>query len=291
MIALFTDSAANLPAELTARLGIQVIPFTYTENGVEKNPLDAGFDGAAFYDALRGGAIVKTSMVNAAAFEERFAAALVQGKDVLYIGLSGGISGTVAAARMAAEELRPRFPERKIEVVDSLGASLGEGLLVLEAAAQILRGDGLEAVLSYTRKKIGQMCQCFTVEDLGHLRKGGRISGAAALVGGLLGIRPVLAGSPEGKIVMTTKVRGFRAVLDRLAESYDRLALRRTATVGIAHADNEAGAAALLARLRERGFLGSALTVGYEPVTGSHVGPGALALFFFGEDRTQLLEV
>ena len=283
MIRLFTDSSANLPAATARRQSITVIPFTYTLDGREGNPLDQTFDGQAFYGAMRHGAVAKTSMVNTAAFAEYFEQALRDGDDVLYIGISGGISGTMHAARLAAEELRERYPERQIELVDSLGASLGEGLLVLEAAARIHHGDDLTDIARRVRRHIRLMCQCFTVDDLRYLKQSGRVSGAAALVGGLLGIRPVLVGDSEGHIVLSAKVRGARPVLDALAERYDRLVLKRSAPLGIAHADNEEGARYLLKKLRDKGFTGEEITVCYEPVTGAHVGPGMLAVYFFSE--------
>lgn len=289
MIRLFTDSSANLPAVIAKNQQITVIPFTYTLDGQEGDPLDADFDGQRFYAAMRAGAAAKTSMINAAVFAEYFTEALSCGEDVLYIGLSGGISGTMHAARTAAEELRPLYPQRTIEIIDSLGASLGEGMLVLEAATRIRHGDSLAAVVQRVQRHIPLMCQCFTVDDLRYLRQSGRISGAAAMVGGLLGIRPVLVGDPEGHIVMAAKVRGAHPVLDALTERYDRLVLKRDAMIGIAHADNEEGTAYLLKKLREKGFTGQELTVCYEPVTGAHVGPGAVALFFFGRGRQELL--
>lgn len=288
MIRLFTDSSANLPEEIVRRQQITVIPFTYTLDGREGNPLDKNFDGRAFYAAMRAGANAKTSMINTATFTEYFAPALEAGEDVLYIGMSGGISGTLQAAVLAAEELRPRYPQRQIEIVDSLGASLGEGMLALEAAARIRHGDKLSDIVRRIRRHIRLMCQCFTVDDLQYLKKSGRISGAVAMVGGLLGIRPLLVGDAEGHIVMAAKVRGARQVLDALADRYDRLVLKRTAPIGIAHADNEDGVRYLLKKLKEKGFAGQEMTVCYEPVTGSHVGPGAVALFFFGKNRSLL---
>ena len=165
---------------------------------------------------------------------------------------------------------------------------MGEGLLVLEAATLIRRGEEMAAITERLSRHIRHMCQCFTVDDLRYLRQGGRISGAAAMVGGLLGIRPVLVGDTEGHIVQSAKVRGAKQVLDALAERYDRFVLDRSQIVGIAHADNEDGARYLLGRLHEKGLTGHDLTVCYEPVTGAHVGPGAVALFFFGRDRAEL---
>ena len=284
MTQLFTDTSANLPAEIIDEYGIEVVPFSYTIDGVEYIP-EREFDGKAFYAAMRAGSEVKTSMVNAGTFIERFKTALDAGKDVLYIGMSGGISGTANAALMAKQELDEEYPYRKIVVIDTLAASLGEGLFVIKAAEQLKDGVALDAIEEAIRAQVPSMCQSFTVDDLKYLKNTGRVSGAAAIIGNVLSIHPILIGDYEGKIVVKAKVRGMKRTLDALAERYAELALSKTATIGIAHADNEEGKAYLVQRLRDKGLTGKCLSVCYEPVTGSHVGPGTVALFFFGTDR------
>lgn len=284
MTQLFTDTSANLPVEIIDEYGIEVVPFSYTIDGVEYIP-EREFDGKAFYAAMRAGSEVKTSMVNAGTFIEHFKAALDAGKDVLYIGMSGGISGTANAALMAKQELDEEYPDRKIVVIDTLAASLGEGLLVIKAAEQLRDGAALDAIEEDIRAQVPHMCQSFTVDDLKYLKKTGRVSGAAAIIGNVLSIHPILIGDYEGKIVVKSKVRGMKRTLDALAERYAELSLSKTETIGIAHADNEEGKAYLVQRLRDKGLTGKCLSVCYEPVTGSHVGPGTVALFFFGTDR------
>lgn len=284
MTQLFTDTSANLPAEIIDEYGIEVVPFSYTIDGVEYIP-EREFDGKAFYAAMRAGSEVKTSMVNAGTFIERFKTALDAGKDVLYIGMSGGISGTANAALMAKQELDEEYPDRKIIVIDTLAASLGEGLFVIKAAEQLKDGVALDAIEETIRAQVPSMCQSFTVDDLKYLKNTGRVSGAAAIIGNVLSIHPILIGDYEGKIVVKAKVRGMKRTLDALAERYAELALSKTETIGIAHADNEEGKAYLVQRLRDKGLTGKCLSVCYEPVTGSHVGPGTVALFFFGTDR------
>ena len=284
MTQLFTDTSANLPVEIIDEYGIEVVPFSYTIDGVEYIP-EREFDGKAFYAAMRTGSEVKTSMVNAGTFIERFKTALDAGKDVLYIGMSGGISGTANAALMAKQELDEEYPDRKIVVIDTLAASLGEGLLVIKAAEQLRDGAALDTIEETIRAQVPSMCQSFTVDDLKYLKKTGRVSGAAAIIGNVLSIHPILIGDYEGKIVVKAKVRGMKRTLDALAERYAELALSKTETIGIAHADNEEGKAYLVQRLRDKGLTGKCLSVCYEPVTGSHVGPGTVALFFFGTDR------
>ncbi len=284
MTQLFTDTSANLPVEIIDEYGIEVVPFSYTIDGVEYIS-EREFDGNAFYAAMRAGSEVKTSMVNAGTFIERFKAALDAGRDVLYIGMSGGISGTANAALMAKQELDEEYPDRKIIVIDTLAASLGEGLFVIKAAEQLNDGVALDAIEEDIRAQVPSMCQSFTVGDLKYLKKTGRVSGAAAIIGNVLSIHPILIGDYEGKIVVKAKVRGMKRTLDALAERYAELALSKTETIGIAHADNEEGKAYLVQRLRDKGLTGKCLSVCYEPVTGSHVGPGTVALFFFGTDR------
>lgn len=284
MTQLFTDTSANLPVEIIDEYGIEVVPFSYTIDGVEYIP-EREFDGKAFYAAMRAGSEVKTSMVNAGTFIERFKEALDAGRDVLYIGMSGGISGTANAALMAKQELDEEYPDRKIIVIDTLGASLGEGLFVIKAAEQLRDGIALDAIEEDIRAQVPHMCQSFTVDDLKYLKKTGRVSGAAAIIGNVLSIHPILIGDYEGKIVVKSKVRGMKRTLDALAERYAELVLNKAETIGIAHADNEEGKAYLVQRLRDKGLTGKCLSVCYEPVTGSHVGPGTVALFFFGTDR------
>ena len=284
MTQLFTDTSANLPVEIIDEYGIEVVPFSYTIDGVEYIP-EREFDGKAFYAAMRAGSAVKTSMVNTGTFIERFKVALDAGKDVLYIGMSGGISGTANAALMAKQELDEEYPDRKIVVIDTLAASLGEGLFVIKAAEQLKDGVALDAIEETIRAQVPSMCQSFTVDDLKYLKNTGRVSGAAAIIGNVLSIHPILIGDYEGKIVVKAKVRGMKRTLDALAERYAELALSKTETIGIAHADNEEGKAYLVQRLRDKGLTGKCLSVCYEPVTGSHVGPGTVALFFFGTDR------
>ena len=285
MVHIFTDSAANLPLTLAKAHGITVIPFPYTVNGKPMLSTGEEFDGKAYYDAMRAGAQIKTSMINAAVFTEHFEAALKQGEDVLYIGISGAVSGTAAAAAMAVQELQEQYPQRSLDTIDSLGASLGEGMLVLEAVKLQKRGHTLHEIATAIRQLVPQMCQCFTVDDLRYLKQSGRISSATALVGSLLNIRPLLIGNTKGEIVMLNKIRGAKQALEALAEQYGKLVIDKAKAIGIAHADNENGMKYLLDCLKKKGFTGNVLSVPYEPMSGSHVGPGAIALFFLGQHR------
>ena len=286
MIQIFTDTSANLPAAYIQKYSLRVIPLHYSINGVQaQQDPTVDFDGKAYYDAMRSGAPVSTAMINLAAFLEPLHEALADGNDVIYIGMSGGISGTAHAAAMAVEELQEEFPERKIAAIDTYVASLGEGLLVLEAARMLENGAPFSLIVEQISRRRHTMCQYFTVDDLAYLERGGRVSKAAAIVGTVLKIKPLLRGDDEGKIVQCGKTRGRKQSLTALADFYEKLVADKSEEIGIAHADDAAGAQFLLDALRQRGFTGERLTVCYEPVTGSHVGPGTVALFFQGIHR------
>ncbi len=286
MIKLFTDTSANLPVGITKEYDIEVVPFSYTVNGKEvPYSADTDFNGRAFYEAMRAGAEVKTSMINVSDFMAAFEQWIAKGDAVIYVGMSGGISGTANSAKLAAEELLEKYPAAKIAAIDTYAASLGEGFLVIETAKMIERGDPFLKIVKKIELLRKNMCQFFTVDDLAYLRKGGRISGAAAVVGTVLNIKPILRGDENGKIVLCGKIRGFNKSMEALANKYDELVFDKTADVGIAHADNPEGAQRLEDILRAKGFSGELLKVVYEPVTGSHVGPGTIALFFMGEHK------
>lgn len=286
MIKLFTDTSANLPVSIIREYGIEVVPFSYTVNGKEvPYSAETDFNGKAFYEAMRAGAEVKTSMINVSDFMAAFEQWIAKGDAVIYVGMSGGISGTAHSAKLAAEELLEKYPAAKIAAIDTYAASLGEGFLVIETAKMIERGDPFLKIVKKIELLRKNMCQFFTVDDLAYLRKGGRISGAAAVVGTVLNIKPILRGDENGKIVLCGKIRGFNKSMEALANKYDELVFDKTADVGIAHADNPEGAQRLENILRTKGFSGELLKVVYEPVTGSHVGPGTIALFFMGEHK------
>ena len=278
MIKIITDSSANLPDKL--KYDLTVIPYTYILESGETKSACGDFDGREFYSLMRKGEKITTSMINTETFKEYFERELKAGNDIIYIGMSGGISGSMNAARNAIEELD--YPERKAEVIDTFAASLGEGLLVIAAAEMLKKGKSFEEICAFIKNERNKVCQYFTVDDLEYLKRGGRISGARALVGNLLDIKPILTGDEEGHIVACGKVRGRNRALKELAKKYVDLVKDKASPVGIAHADAPESALTLIELLKEEGFTGDALTVCYEPVTGAHVGPGTVALFFIG---------
>lgn len=279
MIRIFTDTSANLPLSVIERYKLTVLPFTYIiDNEVYAETAD--FDGKKFYGAMAAGTKVQTSMVNAFVFYEAFEQALKADHDVLYIGMSGGISGTFKEAQIAVNDLGEKYPQRRLCAFNTLTASMGEGLQVMYAADLVAKGLPFDEIVAKLEKNRDGMCSYFTVDDLGYLLNTGRISRFSAKMGTVLQIKPILTNNEEGQIILHHKVRTRKKSLQALVNHYDELITDRSAVCSLAHADSPEDAAFVEAKMREKGFRGEMITVMYEPVTGSHVGPGAVALFF-----------
>ena len=284
--AIITDTSANLPYDMLQQHAVGVVPLSYFIEAEAHTCLDIeAFDGKGYYDSIRKGAKVTTSQINPQGYLDAFTPALQEQKDVLYVGMSSGISGSYASAEIAADELRDAFPGRTIRLVDSYGASLGEGLLVIKALECRSQGLDVNATADALLSLRSRVCQAFTVDDLMHLKRGGRISNIAAVAGMVLNIKPLLKGDERGRIVVFGKAIGRKRAVEALAARYDALVENpEEQTVGIAHADCPAEAARLAELLARNKAPREIMTVCYEPVTGAHVGPGALALFFLGGD-------
>ena len=287
---VMTDTSANLPNTTISFNDLKVIPFNYIIDGKEHNLLrEVRFNAEEFYNRIRKGLRVSTSQIPPQQYADFFEASLKQGKDVLYVSMSSGISSSCHSASLGAELVRPLYPERQIEIVDTLGASLGEGLIALMAARLRNQGVGILEAAEELRRHVARMYNLFTVDDLMHLRRGGRLSNLSAAVGTVLQVKPLLKGDESGKIVAFAKIRGRKKSIEAMAERYERYVVNpQNQIVGIA----QAGCADDAARLAELISLHcppkEIMTVEYEPVTGSHVGPGALALFFEGEEGVRL---
>ena len=280
---IWTDTSANLPAPLCKKLGIGVLPFHFIHNGgAEQCCLDTdAFPYDDYYEDLKNGGVATTSMINSEAYREIFEREAAAGNDVLYIGMSSGISGAYGASALAAREAGERYPQHRFEVFDTKGASLGEGLLVLAAQKLQKAGADLQKVLRELDRLRTHMMQIFTVDDLMYLKRGGRISRMKAVIASVLNIKPILRGDEEGRIVVTNKTVGRKASIRTLADDLiENIDEQDACGVGIAQAGCAADAQALIARIRAKFPSLPILTVPYEPVTGSHVGPGALALFY-----------
>ena len=283
---IFTDTGANVTDKVRNHYGIETVPLTLIMEDEEiQFESTEGFDYDEYYDKLKDGMKVSTSQINPAQFVERFEPVLKDGRDILYIGLSGGVTGSVNSAKIAASDLADDYPDRKIKIVDSLGASLGEGILVVEAAECRDKGMSLEETADHIDFQKYCMYQVFVVDDLKHLKRTGRISGALASLGTMMDLKPVLKGDTEGKIVVECKARGRKQAIKALAEKYrDMVVSPETQIVGISYGGKREDAVHLANLISKIAEPKKIWMVPHEPVTGSHVGPGMLALYFKGAD-------
>ncbi|MBQ9510670.1 MAG: DegV family protein [Clostridia bacterium] len=284
--AVFTDTSANLPTPMIKEKNIHIVPFLYYYDGKESACLDTEqFDGHAFYDMIREGVKVNTTQINPHKYVEYMRPVVESGEDIIFVGMSSGISGSFNSLRLAAAELMEKFPDRKVCLVDALTASLGEGIPVLKAVELRDAGVEVEEAERQLNDFCKKMCSVFMVDDLMHLKRTGRLSGAVAFIGTVLQLKPLMKGDETGHIVNIGKARGRRRAIETLAEKYDALAVEpENQLVGIAHADCEEEANYLAELLNKNHPPKELLMVCYEPVTGSHVGPGTIALFFEGDE-------
>jgi DegV family protein with EDD domain len=293
MFEIFVDSAANLPAEQVRKYGIQVISFENEVNGkklvnfdISLTPEEERARGKEYYDAIRAGAEVKTSLINVGRFIEEFQPTLDDGKDVLYICLSKNISGTYNAAKLASEDLKETHPDRQVLLVDSLNASLAQGILAIYAYEMRKKGYEIDEVAEVLSETAHHMNGTFTVGDLKYLAHTGRIHMATAAVGNLLSIKPILRGNKEGFIVQFSKCRGRKKSLDTLIDLVcENIVEPEKQIIGIAHADAYEDSLYVMEKIQERVKVREFINTSYDYCTGSHVGPDTIAMFFIGYDR------
>ncbi len=285
---IVTDSTVDLTAEMVSELGIRVLPFTYTVGGKEytDTPDHGGMSSPAFYDQLRAGQASSTAAINLSYLADAFESYLKAGTDVLYIAFSSALSGTCSNGMLAARELQEKYPDRKIFAVDSLCASMGEGLLVWHAVQKKRQGMGVEELAQWMEANRQRLCHWFTVDDLNHLKRGGRLSATSALVGTVLGIKPILHVDDAGRLVPVSKVRGRRQSIQELLHRMETLAEHpEEQTVFISHGDCPDDARYLADEVQKR-MHPQKIYINYiGPVIGTHSGPGTLALFFMGSSR------
>ncbi|MBR7181789.1 MAG: DegV family protein [Clostridia bacterium] len=282
---ILTDSSADLSAELLAKYNVASLPLAVTFEGEEPCPNDK-IDIKTFYERVRAKAKVTTSAAGIDAFLGFFEPYLEQGKDILYLGFSSGLSGTYNAGFVAARELREKYPDRKILTVDTLCASLGQGLIVHYAAKKRDEGATVEEVKAYIKEIRPNLCHWFTVDDLFFLKRGGRVSAATAILGSMLQFKPVLHVDDEGHLINVDKVRGRKNAIEALVKRMQASAINPAEqTVFISHGDCEEDAQLLANRVRETMGVTDIVINHIGPVIGAHSGPGTLALFFIGKER------
>ena len=279
---LITDSASDLPSEIAESLEVEILPMKYMVN--DTPCIDKDFDMENFYNLLRGKALSLTSQTNVEEFSSYFSGYLENGKDILYIGFPLSLSGMNNSARIAARELCEKYPERKIIVIDSVSASIGQGLLVYYAALKKKSGYTIDEVADFVNENKLKFCHWFTVDDLYFLKRGGRISQATAVVGSILNVKPLLSMNDEGKLYVFDKIRGKKKVLDLMSSKIENLNSNYK-KVFVGHADCLDDAKYVAEKISAENPSLDITITHLGPIIGTHTGPGTVALAFVGNSR------
>ncbi len=279
---LITDSASDLPSRIAESLEVEILPMKYMVN--DTPCIDKDFDMENFYNLLRGKALSLTSQTNVEEFSSYFSGYLENGKDILYVGFPLSLSGMNNSARIAARELSEKYPERKIIVIDSVSASIGQGLLVYYAALKKKSGATIDEVASFVNENKLKFCHWFTVDDLYFLKRGGRISQATAVVGSILNVKPLLSMNEEGKLYVFDKIRGKKKVLDLMSSKIESLNSSYK-KVFVGHADCLDDAKYVAEKISAENPSIDVTITHLGPIIGTHTGPGTVALAFVGNSR------
>ena len=285
---IITDSTSDLPVSLVEELELHVIPMLYTVDGKDylNTPDERELSSHDFYDLLRAGKTSTTTQINSEVYKDEVRPYLTQGLDVLYLGFSSGLSSTFNSVSIATMELKDEFPDRKVVIVDTLAASMGEGLIVYHAAMRKKDGLGIDETAAWVEENKLHLAHWFTVDDLNHLKRGGRVSGAAAFVGTMLNIKPVLHVDDDGHLIPVDKVRGRRKSLEELVSHMEKTAINPAEqTVFISHGDALEDAQYVEKLVREHFGVQTVYINPIGPVIGTHSGPGTVALFFLAQKR------
>jgi DegV family protein with EDD domain len=285
---IITDSSANLPDSYIERYGLFVLSLEFIVDGVSYRGYTEGeiTDNRQFYDMMRQGKVVKTSLVSLNETDIVLRSCFDQGHDVLYLGFDSALSGTYEAVSGYMHEIQAKeYPDRKLRCVDTCAAALGEGLLVVEAAEKRIAGMSLDELADWAEQNRMQVAHWFTVEDLNYLQRGGRLSKGAAFAATLLNIKPVLHVDEEGRLVPVEKVRGRRKSLQALFERYAKTARepRAALPVYISHGDCLEDAQQLADLISAESGATNIVINDLDPVIGAHSGPGTVALFFLSD--------
>lgn len=282
-----TDNTADLPYSYYKQHNIEYMYLTYQMEGETYGKQDE-MEFKDFYERMRKGSMPTTSQVNSEEAKEVLRPLLIQGKDILHLAFSSGLSGSYNSVRMAAEELREEFPERKIVVIDSLCASLGEGLFVDKAVEMKEEGKSLEENAAWLEEHKLNFCHVFTVDDLFHLHRGGRVSKVAAVVGTMINLKPLLHVDNEGHLIPLKNVRGRRKSLSGLVTMMEERIgdwKDKNTKIFISHGDCQEDAEYVAKLVREKFGYETFLINTIGATIGAHAGPGTVALFFLGEYR------
>ncbi len=283
-----TDSTSDLPDDYVKSHGLRVLPLYYSFDGVVYGGEHKDLTPKEFYNKMRGGAMPTTMAVNPETADQVFRALLKEGYDILHIAFSSSLSGSCSVATTIARELCDEIPGAKITVVDSLCASLGEGLLVHKAAKLKESGKTMDEITDWLEKNKLNLCHIFTVDDLHHLHRGGRVSKTTAIIGTLINVKPVLHVDNEGRLIPLNNVRGRKKALLSLVDQMEKRITgfaEKNDIVFISHGDSKEDAEFVAAQIKERFGIDQFLISYITPTIGSHAGPGTIALFFMGNPR------
>lgn len=290
---IFTEVTADLTAEMVNELNIEVIPMEISFSGDENYlhyPDAREIPLEDFYSRLKAGEDITTAQVKYADYINVFEPILQKGEDILYVCFSSGLSGTYNTALLAREDLLEKYPDSKIMIVDSLAASLGEGLLAYYAAQNREKGMSIDDNYQWLLDHRLNTAHWFTVDDLYHLKRGGRCSALAAFMGTMLSIKPLLHVDNEGHLVPVEKIRSNKKVVDRMLQIFhDTILLpfdgESEQVIFISHADNQEAAEKLADIVREKPGVKEVRIGWISPVIGAHCGAGTLAIFFMADNR------
>ena len=283
---LTTDNSCDFDDNYYSEHNLPCVYLTYTIDDKTYGNSDESLSPKEFYDKIRDGAMPQTQQANPETIKSFIEPFLKDGKDVLHVAFSSGLSGTYQSACIAAEELREEYPDRKIIIIDSLCASAGQGLLLHEAVLRRDAGMSMDELARWIEVNKLNLVHDVVAHDLFHLQRGGRVSKTAAIVGTALGIKPAIYLNNEGKLVPYSKIRGKKIALNLMADRLAKnIALDVSENIFICHSDVPNEASELEAMVEERIGKKVAKTVYIGPVIGSHTGVGTVALFYFSRNR------
>jgi DegV family protein with EDD domain len=283
---IFTDSACDLLPSLLSEWGVHCVSLAFRFDHIDQDFLNDDMPVKEFYQNMRDGHVAKTNAVNAETFRAAFEPLVEEGHDILYLGFSSGLSTTFQQGRLALEELSEKYPERKLIAIDTLCASAGEGLIVKLVLDKKNAGATIEEAAAYTNDLIPRLAHWFTVEDLVYLKRGGRVSPAVALVGGMLNIKPIMHVDDEGHLIKVSTIRGRKASLNALADKLIETAEDpANAPIFISHGDCLEDAQYLADTIKSKGGNDVQIITDIGTVIGAHSGPGTMALFFVAKQR------
>ena len=284
---IFTDSCCDIKPELLQQWGVPYANMTFSFDGEDKEYIGTDISNHDFYDRMRQGAHARTAAINADTFARAFTPILEEGKDILYICFSSALSGSYQTSLLAANDITEKYPEAKIKVIDSISACSGEGYLVHHCVKKRNEGASLDELAQYAEKIKHRVIHLFTVNDLNHLHRGGRLSKLSAVVGGMLGIKPVLYFDDTGHLLPYTKIRGRRQSLEAMAKQMkEKYVPGENEEIFISDADAREEAEYLGEYIKK--LMPDVKTIRYGKigaVIGTHAGPETVALFFIGKDR------